>query len=107
MVPVVHPVGRQVDVERMLHARVQVELQLLAASLHHAKLRVALRHVGGALVHAAQFTRLHVEADGELLARELDVVAAIHLDPLVVSAEVEHSLLDLGIAHEVDGRVVG
>ena len=107
VVPVANPVGRQVDVECMLHAGVQVELQLVVTPLNDAELRVALRHVGRTLVHAAEIARLHVEADGQSLARELHVIGTVHFYPLVVTAEAERALHDLGITHQMGGRVVG
>ena len=107
MVPVAYPVGRQVDVEGMLDARVQIELQFLISFLNHSELRVAFRDIGCSLVRPAQFARPDVETDGQCLAREFHVTAAIHLHPLVVAVEVQHTFLYLGIAHQVDWRVVG
>ena len=60
-VPFAHPVRGQVHVERVFQAGMEVELQLLVATLHDAELRVALRHVGRTLVHAAELAGLHVE----------------------------------------------
>ena len=107
MVPVAYPVGRQVDVEGMLDARVQIELQFLISFLNHSELRVAFRDIGCSLVRPAQFARPDVETDGQCLAREFHVTAAIHLHPLVVAVEVQHAFLYLGITHQVDRRVVG
>ena len=68
MMPVANPVGWQIDVERVFHARVEVELQLLRTFLNHSELGVALRHVRSTFVPSAQLAWLHIEADGECLA---------------------------------------
>ena len=106
MVPVANPVGRQIDGQGMLHTRMQIELQLVGSLLHHTKLRVALRDVRCSLVGATQFARLHIETDGQRLAGKFHVVAAIHFHPFVVSAQVQHTLLHLGVTHQVDRCVV-
>ena len=106
MMPVANPVLWQVDVECMFHTGVQIELQSFAALLYHAELRVAFRHVRCALVHATEFTGLHVEADGQRLTREFYIVAAIHLYPFVVAAEVQRAFFHFCVAHKVDGRIV-
>ena len=106
MVPVANPVGRQIDGQGMLHTRMQIELQLVGSLLHHTKLRVALRDVRCSLVGATQFAGLHIETDGQCLAGKFHIVAAIHFHPFVVSAQVQHTLLHLGVTHQVDRCVV-
>ena len=105
--PVAYPVFRQVYFECMLNARVQIELQSVLSSLNHSELCVAFRDIRSTLIHAAQLAWLHVETDGQFLAREFHVAAAIHLHPLVVSAEVQHTFLYPCVTHEVGRRVEG
>ena len=105
MMPLAYPVVGQINVERVLHTRVQIELQLVVPFLNNTELGVSLGDIGGSLVGTAQLTGLHIETDGEGLARQLHIVTAVHFHPLVVSAQVQHAFLHLGISHEVYGGV--
>ena len=107
MMPVAYPVGWQIDGQGMFHTRMQVELEFVSPFLHHTELGVALRDVGCSFVGATQFAWLDIETDGECLAGEFHIVAAIDFHPLVVSAQVQHSLLHLRMTHEVNRGVVG
>ena len=86
MMPLAYPVVGQIDVERVLHTRVQIELQLVVPFLNNTELGVSLGDIRGSLVGAAQLTGLYIETDGEGLARQLHIVTAVHFHPLVVSA---------------------
>ena len=94
----------------MSDAGVQIELQFLITLLNDTKLCITFRYVGCALIHTTQFAGLHIEADGQGLARQFDVVCTVHLHPLIVATQTQRSLFDLGIAHQMsrclEGRTV-
>ena len=84
----------------------QIELQFLFSFLNHTELRVTLRDVGCTFVCSAQFSGFYIEADGQFLAGEFNVVAAIHFHPFIVAVQAKRTLLHFSIAHQVGGCLI-